>query len=303
MHAFEKAGLGKAPFKCVGVTENMWTSGCGTVTKPGGSCDYCGTGIRYEYWIVGATGSKFKVGCDCVLRTASQDTVADFKKVKAQHEKAKRDVKKAAQRAQWKKEREERDAARAAELPAMVAAFRAANPDFVARLETDTSSFAKDLLGKLNGWGSLTQPQMDAIKRGWAREDAKAYEKANSQHIGVVKARVSDVFTVQHYTSKRADFYPYPTSYWHLLKDSKGNVCTYRGSTWLGNRGDTVQATFTVKEHGEYDGTKQTVLARPKIVEHAPGTTVSGVEAPNPDAGGFYEQYDRPDVGALLDRG
>lgn len=269
MHPFEKAGLGKAPFTCVGVTKNMWTSGCGTVTKPGGSCDYCGTGIAYEFWIVGATGSKFKVGCDCVLRTGAADTVDGFKKVKAQHEKARRDVKKAAQRAQWAAEKKARQDERAAQLPAQVETFKAANADFVARLEKDTSDFAKDLLGKLHGWGSLTQPQMDAIKRGWAREDAKALERETSQHVGAIGKRVTDTFAVVTYTSRQADFWPHPTSYWHLLKDSKGNVCTYRGAIWLGDRGETIKATFSVKEHTEYQGTRQTVLARPKLEDKA----------------------------------
>ena len=279
MHPFEKAGLGKAPFKCVGVTKNLFTiPGVPEATKPGSSCDYCATSITYEYWIVGATGSKFKVGCDCVLRTGSADSVQDFKKVKAQHEKAKRDVKTAEKRARWAAEKKARQDARAAELPAQVAAFKAQHADFVARLERDSSDFAKDLLGKLHGWGSLTQPQMDAIKRGWAREDAKAQERETSQHVGTIGKRVTDTFTVCHYTSRKADFWPHPTSYWHLLKDSKGNVCTYRGSIWLGDRGETVKATFSVKEHTEYDGTRQTVLARPKL-EDKPQETATNEAA------------------------
>ncbi len=35
---------------------------------------------------------------------------------------------------------------------------------------------------------------------------------------------------------------------------------------WAVNRGDTLTVTGTVKDLTEYDGTKQTVLARPKAV-------------------------------------
>jgi hypothetical protein len=35
------------------------------------------------------------------------------------------------------------------------------------------------------------------------------------------------------------------------------------GKRWLGERGKKVTATFTVKEHTSYQGTAQTVLARP----------------------------------------
>ena len=42
-HPFEKAGLGKAPFSCTHVTENVFEVGDGT-TKAGGCCDYCEIG-------------------------------------------------------------------------------------------------------------------------------------------------------------------------------------------------------------------------------------------------------------------
>jgi hypothetical protein len=35
----------------------------------GSSCDYCGTCIRYEFWVQSADGNRFKVGCDCIHKT------------------------------------------------------------------------------------------------------------------------------------------------------------------------------------------------------------------------------------------
>lgn len=74
LHPFEKAGLGQAPFRLIGVTQNWFTvPGVPEATKPGSSCDYCGTGIAYEFWIVSADGKKHKVGCDCILRIHQDD--------------------------------------------------------------------------------------------------------------------------------------------------------------------------------------------------------------------------------------
>lgn len=69
VHKFERAGLGKAPFRCVGMVENKFQACPGAPIQPGGSCDYCGAGIMYEFCILSADGRRFKVGCDCVLKT------------------------------------------------------------------------------------------------------------------------------------------------------------------------------------------------------------------------------------------
>lgn len=75
MHPFEKAGLGKAPFRCVGVYKNAYQACPGAPVQAGGSCDFCGTGIMYEYKILSADGKGFKVGCDCVARTGGEGQV------------------------------------------------------------------------------------------------------------------------------------------------------------------------------------------------------------------------------------
>ena len=55
IHRFELAGLGKAPFTYTGMDQS-----------DGSSCDYCGTGIVYQFWCKSADGKAFKVGCDCI---------------------------------------------------------------------------------------------------------------------------------------------------------------------------------------------------------------------------------------------
>lgn len=79
VHKFEAAGLGKAPFRVLGVCEKrgpikvgerdgveVWS---GSPGQPMGSCDFCGTGIA-ECWEIGsADGRRFIVGCECVRKT------------------------------------------------------------------------------------------------------------------------------------------------------------------------------------------------------------------------------------------
>lgn len=92
LHRFEAAGLGKAPFRCVGVERRVGPINLGNgleVGAPGqpmGCCDYCGQGIAECYAIVSADGREFIVGCDCVSKTGD----AGLKIVVAQHERTKR---------------------------------------------------------------------------------------------------------------------------------------------------------------------------------------------------------------------
>lgn len=75
-HKFELAGLGQAPYRLVGVRENVFINADGT-TKGGGTCDYCSNGIRYEYHIESADGKTFKVGSDCVTKCDSSRSLID----------------------------------------------------------------------------------------------------------------------------------------------------------------------------------------------------------------------------------
>lgn len=77
-HAFEVAGLGLAPFRFVGASENVITYPDGT-QKAGGSCDYCGTGIRLECHVKSADGKAFKVGCNCIAKVGDTGLLKAYK--------------------------------------------------------------------------------------------------------------------------------------------------------------------------------------------------------------------------------
>jgi len=91
VHKFEVAGLGKAPFTFISMTTSIWRSGCGTVTKPGSSCDYCGTAICNVFNIRSQDGRMSKVGCDCIMKAGDEGILKAYKSTpeyrKAQKEK------------------------------------------------------------------------------------------------------------------------------------------------------------------------------------------------------------------------
>jgi hypothetical protein len=78
-HVFEKAGLGRAPFKVVGCFELKWQAHPGAPVRAGGSCDYCGNAIMYAARIKSADGRTFKVGSDCVARTGDAGLLKAYK--------------------------------------------------------------------------------------------------------------------------------------------------------------------------------------------------------------------------------
>lgn len=89
VHAFELAGLGKAPFQFVGVRENAYTVPGTYINRAGGSCDYCMASIRWECAIKSSDGKTFKVGSDCVAKTGDHGLrrFVDAEKKKRESEK------------------------------------------------------------------------------------------------------------------------------------------------------------------------------------------------------------------------
>lgn len=86
MHPFERAGLGKAPFRYVGMEAQdlcygeailnraeYERTGIRVTTKPGGSCAYCGQYIIQMFNIESADRKRFHVGSDCVRKIALDD--------------------------------------------------------------------------------------------------------------------------------------------------------------------------------------------------------------------------------------
>ena len=100
VHKFEIAKLGKAPFRVIGshidVGPKVWVENgvrveCGAEGQPMGSCDYCGTGIKFCFTIQGAEGRKFVVGSSCVEKTNDKGSRV-YTDVERQMRKYKREI-------------------------------------------------------------------------------------------------------------------------------------------------------------------------------------------------------------------
>lgn len=100
IHPFEQRGLGKAPFRYVGVEFQEISygqrvigsvGGVAVTTKPGGTCAYCGQYIVNMFNVESADGERFHVGCDCIRKVdgkLAKLVDADVKKLKQQREDA-----------------------------------------------------------------------------------------------------------------------------------------------------------------------------------------------------------------------
>ena len=95
IHVFEKAKLGMAPFRFVGMEKKIYQACHGAPIQPGGMCDYCGQGIMFLCTIRDRDGKTFIVGSDCVMRTGDGNLKkvlnAEQRKINRQKAKVKAD--------------------------------------------------------------------------------------------------------------------------------------------------------------------------------------------------------------------
>lgn len=261
LHPFERAGLGIAPFKCTGVRENWFVpAGFPEARKPGGCCNYCGTGILYEYSIESADGKTFVVGSDCVKRTESE--VVGFKEARLKLARDKREAKRkesiAERQSRWEKRRtENRDA------------FNAMYPDivqFLNDLPEDTYGFLGTMRSNFSYWGGLTERQAEALNKIIQSKAKQKRDAELSRYIATIGTRIDDTFEIILTRSWESDF-GWPKKIVHFTLMRRGlDECTYTGNH-IGNQGDKISAKFTVAEHtiSKYNGAQQTKLSRPMV--------------------------------------
>ena len=98
MHPFERSGNGKAPFRYVGMIHQEISygervigsvGGIAVTTKPGGTCDHCGTYIVAMFAVESSDGKRFKVGCDCILKVDAVAPIRNAAKFAADRKAAK----------------------------------------------------------------------------------------------------------------------------------------------------------------------------------------------------------------------
>lgn len=150
--------------------------------------------------------------------------------------------------------------------------------DLIQRLCREANGgFLGKMLDSFQEWGSLTDGQERAIRASFEKRDGKKAEArardAGSVHVGEVGKRMDLTLTVRSIIEIEGDFYSFTLT---IFADAAGNVLVYKGKS-LGffedertychvAGGDTVTLKATVKEHGEREGVKQTIINRPKLV-------------------------------------
>lgn len=132
--------------------------------------------------------------------------------------------------------------------------------------------FMGSMAAAFDQYGKLTPRQCEAILKGIDKRAARRAEweasreaaKAASTHIGTLGQRITLTLTCDHVIEFDG---MYGSVYINLLRDQNGNRIVYKGSKWLIDKGATANVKATIKDHGERDGERQTIIARPTIID------------------------------------
>lgn len=227
------------------------------------ACDRCHVYNGQRLWVMGLMNGKpySATGFDCW--TCGNTGVRGERKERLFTEaELARINKSAATRAARKAEAEAAAAQKAAiEHAAKEVAFRAENADFLQKLDGLDGQF----------WDSFRQSFLQRAMAPTARqielvdgEVAKRAANASSAFIGAVGEKVILTITVERIIELKSEYYG--SNYITIARTPDGNVVTYKGKTNLGCVGKTTTVKAAVKEHVLYNGVKQTVIQRPKIV-------------------------------------
>lgn len=178
-------------------------------------------------------------------------------------------------------------AAKAAERQAKAeadrAAFLAANAEWLAKAApfAGRSDFVADILRTIDRAGTITDGQRGGVDAAIAKMIAADQVRAASNWLGQLGERVEFTATVERASYLGRDHYG-NSRFAITLRTDAGNAVTYFGRPdWLDatvtragwnaddyevRTGNRVTLKATVKEHSEFRGQKQTVIARPKEV-------------------------------------
>lgn len=119
-----------------------------------------------------------------------------------------------------------------------------------------------DLGGNIHNWVG-TRAQIAAVNAELLAQ-SRAKDAETSEWLGKVGGRITAEVVVQALKA-----YPNPyggTTWFHVLKDTFGNVIFAKISKKLGGSGDKLNISAKVKSHQDRDGVKQTIVNYVKVV-------------------------------------
>jgi hypothetical protein len=167
----------------------------------------------------------------------------------------------------------------AAEAAANAEAFRAAHAELIAKSAPHMANeFIGDVMGRALAKNDISEKQEAAVLAAVERIEARAVVAAASNHVGTVGKRFDVAVTVDRVASfARPAFRGYgamETVWIVTMRDADGNAIVTKSSVFSPEKGERFTLRATVKEHSEYNGEKQTIVNRAKIIEPATGGSV-----------------------------
>ena len=139
--------------------------------------------------------------------------------------------------------------------------FRAANADIIAKLAGFDGDFWTGFRESFLQRAIAPTERQVALVEG---EVAKRSQNASSAFVGVLGCRQRLALTIERIVVLESQFYG--TNYITIGRTGDGDVVTYKGRTNIGDKGEIVTVEAMIKEHTVYNGVKQTIIQRPKLV-------------------------------------
>lgn len=278
VHCFEKSGLGRAPFRCVGLAsipspslaeQNVTAYNNALRDLPQGigcgSCAYCGTAIMHNFIIESSDEHRFVVGCDCVAKTGDLGLV---KQVRTERLRVVREKREAGRRLA----RSEREALWAAERAVRAESFKIEYADLIKRAEPfmGEGTFVQSVIERGLAGGFMSDRALAAVIKAVDEQAARDARRANSKHTGTVGKRqtfTATVVRVSSYARPRYASYGDETVWIISMTDTEGNTLVSKSASFHAPKGETLTFKATVKDHDEYQGERQTIVQRIARIE------------------------------------
>lgn len=221
------------------------------------SCNRCCEVNGKRMWIMGMENGRpySHTGFDCwachntgftSIKTAPLYTAEQLAKLDAAT--AKRNSAKAAKQAAIEAERQ-----------AAKDAFVEMHKPFFDTLDGLTGEFWQRLRSDMANRMTAPTERQIALVNG---EVAKRQQNATSVHIGAIGDRIEIEGTIERVVSVDTQF---GTMRVNVIRCGNGNVVVYRGN-YLGSKDELVHMMATIADHTEFNGIKQTIVQRPKII-------------------------------------
>jgi len=153
-------------------------------------------------------------------------------------------------------------AAEATEKLARLDGWRAEHAEFLATLESLTGDYWKGFRESFYARQAAPTDRQREVVRVAAEKAAAAAAKPVSGWVGKIGERIEIDLTcakILHFETM------FGTQLFCICRDTAGNSIVYKGTGEFLKEGSSGIVTATIKEHGEYKGERQTIIARPKL--------------------------------------